>query len=89
MLGASFDTPAENLSFAEDQGFEYRLLSDRDRVAGVAYEVTRKAGHQYEDYPERRSYLIDPSGVIRRVYEVSDVSGHAAEVLADLAVLQA
>ena len=32
----------------------------------------------------RVAYLIDPSGVIKRVYDVKDVSAHASEVLADL-----
>jgi len=88
VLGASFDTPAENLAFAEEQGFVFRLLSDHDRTVGAAYGVIRPADHQYAEYPERRSYLIDPAGVIRRGYEVSDVRGHAAEVLADLRALQ-
>jgi len=34
------------------------------------------------------SYLIDPDGVIRRAYTVTDTAGHAAEVLADLARLR-
>jgi len=38
--------------------------------------------------PKRVSYLIDPEGVIRRAYHVTDTAGHAAEVLADLASLQ-
>ena len=88
MLGASFDTPAENLAFAEAQSFAYRLLSDIDRTVGAAYGVTRPVDHQYAGYPERVSFLIDPVGVVRRVYEVTDVASHAAAVLADLAELQ-
>ena len=65
------------------------LLSDVDRAVGTAYGVVRPSGHQYSDYPERASFLIDPDGIVRRVYEVTDVAHHAADVLADLAVLQA
>ena len=36
----------------------------------------------------RVSYLIDPEGVIRRSYKVSDVRDHASQVLADLEALQ-
>lgn len=32
----------------------------------------------------RVSYLIDPDGVIRRAYTVTDAAGHADEVLRDL-----
>jgi len=64
------------------------LLSDLDRAVGALYEVVRPAGHQYLDYPERISYLIDPDGVIRRSYPVHDVAGYAAAAIADLVVLQ-
>jgi thioredoxin-dependent peroxiredoxin len=85
ILGASFDTVEENLAFAEAQNFPYQLLSDPDRVAGAAYEVIRAPDHQYANFPERFSYLIDPSGTIVRSYAVTDPAGHAGEVLADLA----
>ena len=88
VLGASFDTVEENSAFADAQEFPFQLLSDVDRVAGHAYEVVRAASHQYADYPERFSYLIDPAGVIRRSYAVHDVAGHAAMVIADLVTLQ-
>lgn len=88
VLGASFDTPEENRRFAEDQRFGFQLLSDVDRTVGTDYEVARPAGDQYAAFPDRVSYLIDPDGVIRRAYRVSDVQGHADEVLADLAVLR-
>ena len=87
VLGASFDTPAENKAFADAQAFGFPLLSDVDKSVGRAYEVLRAADDQYTDFPRRISYLIDPGGVIRRSYEVSDVAGHAAEVLRDLKAL--
>jgi peroxiredoxin len=55
---------------------------------GTAYEVARSADEQYAEYPRRRSFLIDEAGVIRRVYEVTDVAAHADHVLADLEQLQ-
>lgn len=88
MIGASFDTPAENKAFRDAQGFEYPLLSDVDRAVGTAYEVTRAADDKYANFPNRVSYLIDPSGNVAHVYEVADVAGHAAEVLATLTTLR-
>ena len=88
MFGASFDTVEENHDFATAQHFPYQLLSDVDRSVGAQYQVVRPSGHQYADYPERISYLIDPDGVIRRSYSVHDVAGHAAEVIADVTELQ-
>jgi thioredoxin-dependent peroxiredoxin len=84
VLGASFDTVEDNRQFAADQQFPFRLLSDHERSVGRAYGVVRPAGDQYEAFARRFSFLINPDGVIARVYDVADVKGHADEVLADL-----
>ncbi len=87
IFGASFDTPEENAAFRDAQGFPYGLLSDVSRSTGEAYGVLRDGG-PYSDYPKRKSFLIDPAGVVVRAYEVDDVAGHASAVLADLDALQ-
>jgi peroxiredoxin Q/BCP len=86
VIGASFDTPADNKAFAEAQSFGFELLSDVDRRVGEAYEVVRPEQDRYRDFPRRVSYLIDPAGVIRRAYTVADVAGHADQVLNDVAL---
>ena len=88
MLGASFDTPAENKAFAGAQGFDYLLLSDVDKAVGTAYDVLRPPDDPFPDFPKRIAYLIDPEGTIRRSYEVTDTAGFAGMVLADLAAEQ-
>ena len=88
MLGASFDTQAENKAFADEEQFGFRLLSDADRAVGKAYGAARADDHDAAAFPRRLSFLIDPEGVIRRVYRVADVAAHADEVLADLEALQ-
>jgi peroxiredoxin len=84
ILGASFDTPAENLAFAEAQHFPFRLLSDTDRSVGTAYEVARDPHDKFAEFPRRYSYLIDPDGLIHRSYDVTDVARHADDVIADV-----
>lgn len=84
VIGASFDTTAENLAFAEAQQFDYPLLSDVDHTVGTAYEVVRDPDERYAEYPRRIAYLIDPEGVVRRAYDVSDVAGFAHDVVRDL-----
>jgi thioredoxin-dependent peroxiredoxin len=64
------------------------LLSDADRAVGAAYVVRRVAGDQYAAFARRYSFLIDPDGLISRVYDVADVKGHADKVLEDLGQLR-
>jgi len=89
VLGASFDTPEENKEFAENESFPFRLLADPDRQVGKAYGVARPDDDPAAGYANRFSFLIDPEGVIRRVYEVTDTAGHADAVLEDLEELRA
>jgi peroxiredoxin Q/BCP len=84
VLRASFDTVEGHRAFAEIQGFTFALLSDVDHEVGAAYEVVRRGEERYARFAERHSYLIDPEGVIRRTYDVSDVESHADGVLQDL-----
>lgn len=85
MLGISFDVPADNKTFQQENNFPFDLLSDPDKSIGTTYEVLRDPDDKFADYPNRISYLIDPEGSIVKSYEVADPSGHAAEVLVDLA----
>jgi peroxiredoxin Q/BCP len=85
----SFDPPGENRAFRAGSAFPFRLLSDTGKVAGAAYDTVKAADERNPTMARRITYLIDPAGVVRRVYRVSDVSGHADEVLRDLAELSA
>ena len=87
ILGASFDTVDENRAFAEAQEFEYQLLSDATREVGEAYGVKKSPDEQWADFPKRLTFLIDPKGVVRKVYEVTDVAAHPQHVLDDIKAL--
>jgi thioredoxin-dependent peroxiredoxin len=89
VLGISFDPPEANRAFAERYGFPYPLLSDEDKTVGEAYETKRAPEERGAGSPKRRTYLIDPEGVIRKAYRVTDVDAHPGEVLADLDRLRA
>jgi thioredoxin-dependent peroxiredoxin len=88
VFGASFDTPEDNKAFRDAQSFGYPLLSDVHKTAGAAYEVVRDPSDKFANFPQRYSYLIDPDGIIRKTYDVTDVKGHATEVLADIESLK-
>ena len=83
MIGVSFDPPQLNRAFAEKYGFTGTLLSDEDRTVGAAYETKRAPEEPAPEYAKRRTYLIDPDGVIRKAYRVTDIPAHPEQVLED------
>ncbi len=87
ILGVSFDPPELNKEFAQLQGFPFRLLSDVDHSVGEVYETKRAPEESMPEQAKRRTYLIDPEGVIRKAYRVRDIPAHPGEVLQDLATL--
>ena len=89
IVGASFDRPEDNRAFAEKHGFPFRLLSDVDRAVGEEYETKRHPEERSPEYAKRRTYLIDPDGVIRKAYRVTDIESHPSEVLEDVRRLAA
>jgi peroxiredoxin Q/BCP len=84
----SFDTPEENKAFKEAESFPFPLLSDPDRAVGQLYGTAREQGEDWADFAKRKSFLIDPEGVVVKTYAVRDVNAHPDEVLADLRALQ-
>ena len=82
-MGISFDAPEDNLGFAEQNGMPFRLLSDVDRQVGELYETRRAPEEKSPEHAKRRTYLIDPDGLIRKAYRVTDIAAHPGEVLED------
>jgi peroxiredoxin len=60
------------------------LLSDVDRSVGGAYGATKQPGEKFPDFPKRVTFLIDPTGAVRKRYEVTDVATHAGDVLQEI-----
>jgi peroxiredoxin Q/BCP len=88
-VGISFDTPEDNRGFAEKNGFPFRLLSDVDRAAGSSYETLRAPEEPSPENAKRRTYLIDPDGIVRKAYRVTDIPAHPDRVLEDFRQLTA
>jgi peroxiredoxin Q/BCP len=80
LIGASFDAPEDNKAFAERYDYRGTLLSDADREVGRAYETLRAPEEPTPEYAKRRTYLIDPDGVIRKALRVTDIRGHPQQV---------
>lgn len=82
-MGISFDTPEDNRTFAESNGFPFRLLSDVDRKVGELYETKRAPEERSPGQAKRRTYLIDPEGRVAKAYRVTDIPAHPGQVLED------
>lgn len=79
MLGASFDPIDANAAFAKKYDFPFRLLSDVNRMVGMAYGA---ADGPQAATAKRTSTLIDPEGRVAQVWPKVKPADHAAEVLA-------
>ncbi|MBI1908525.1 thioredoxin-dependent thiol peroxidase [Candidatus Uhrbacteria bacterium] len=90
VLGVSADSVKRHAKFAEVEQLNFPVLSDEDRTALEAYGVWQQKSMMGKKYMGivRTTLLIDPEGVVRKVYENVKVSGHVDEVLRDLAALQ-
>ncbi len=86
VLGISADSVKSHKKFADKYDLTFPLLSDEAHAAIDAYGVWGKKkfmGREYEGIL-RTSFLIDPQGIVQKVYENVKPEVHAAEVLEDL-----
>jgi peroxiredoxin Q/BCP len=87
VLGVSLDSVDSHKSFCTKEALNFKLLSDADKTVSTQYASTME--HEGTTYAARNTFLIDPAGVVRKVYVGVKPAHHSEEVLADLAALQA
>ena len=85
ILGVSVDGMARLKSFKEKYNLPFVLLSDLDRTVSKAYKTLMFGGF----LSERRTFIIDPRGVIAHVFDSVSTGTHDKEVAAVLKQLQA
>jgi len=86
IVGISVDNVDSHKSFCAKEGLNFKLLADSKHVVVQEYGSTME--HEGAIYAARNTFLIDPTGVIRKVYIKVSPQGHSEEVLADLQQLQ-
>src|SRR6266481_6086456 len=86
ILGVSGQDEVTHQKFCVKQGLGFRLLADTNFQASSAYGSVVNLG--VAKLSARHTFLIDPSGVIRKTYLNVNPEKHSAEVLADLSQLQ-
>jgi peroxiredoxin Q/BCP len=86
ILGVSVDDVDSHKSFCTKEGLNFKLLADSKHT------VVEKYGSIMEyngmTLAARNTFLIDPTGVIRKVYLKVSPQAHSEEVLSDLQQLQ-
>jgi thioredoxin-dependent peroxiredoxin len=90
VVGISRDPVVSHQAFAEKYNLNFPLLSDESAETIRAYGAwgTKKLAGKETLGVLRNTYLIDPHGEIRKVYERVDPSAHAEEILRDLQALR-
>ena len=86
IVGVSVDNVDSHKSFCTKEGLNFKLLADSTHT--VAQEYGSTMDHEGMTLAARNTFLIDPTGVIRKVYLKVSPQGHSEEVLADLQRLQ-
>jgi thioredoxin-dependent peroxiredoxin len=83
VVGVSADSPESHQKFARKNQLEFTLLCDPDNRVAKAYGVYKKKSLYGREFMgiERTTFLIDQSGVIRKVFPKVKVEGHAEAVL--------
>ena len=84
----SADPPSANQKFKENQGFEYKLLSDESHIMLRDYFAWGKKklyGREYEGV-HRISYIIDENGKVMKTYPKVQTQTHAQDILEDLKI---
>jgi len=90
ILGISKDSVKRHASFAEKYKLPFLLLSDESGDVCEKYDVWKEKSMYGKTFLGivRSTYLINPEGVISRVYPKVKVKEHAAEILEDLKELR-
>lgn len=86
VFGVSADSVESHKKFKDAYQLPFALLSDTDKKMIESYGAWGEKKMMGKTYMgiKRVSYLIDPEGVVRKVYEHVKPEVHAEEVLADL-----
>ena len=86
ILGVSLDSPDSHKQFCAKEGLNFKLLADEQ--GKVASQYGSLAEFQSRKYAARNTFIIDPDGVVRKIYRGVKPGGHSEEVLSELADLQ-
>jgi peroxiredoxin Q/BCP len=80
VFGISYDGAEAHQSFIKKYNLPFNLLSDSDK------SISRLYGTEGTFFPMRKTFLIDESGTIKKIYSKVSVVGHGHEILRDFSL---
>jgi len=86
ILGVSVDDVASHKKFAQKHNLNFTLLADPDKTVTERYGVKSRL---LLGKAKRVTFIIDKTGIIRKIYRDVDISIHSREVLKQIKKLQA
>jgi thioredoxin-dependent peroxiredoxin len=86
ILGVSVQDEDSHQKFCAKEGLNFKLLADTKQEVSTTYDSVMNFG--VAKLSSRHTFLIDPSGVVRKVYLDVKPQEHSQEVLAALTELQ-
>jgi thioredoxin-dependent peroxiredoxin len=87
ILGVSVQDEDSHQKFCAKEGLNFKLLADTNHEVSTLYDSIMNFG--IAKLSARHTFLIDPNGIVRRVYLDVKPQQHSEEVLAALTELQA
>ena len=81
IIGVSTDSVKSHIGFAKKHSLPFPILADSKKEMVNAYSVNGIV------FAKRTSFLINPDGMIEKIYEKVDPKTHAQEILRDISLL--
>ena len=82
ILGVSVQDEKSHKEFCAKEGLNFKLLADTQKEVSKSYDSIINLG--IAKLSSRHTFLIDPQGVIRKIWLDVDVTKHSTDVLAAL-----
>jgi peroxiredoxin Q/BCP len=86
ILGVSMQDEKSHQEFCAKESLTFKLLADTNKEVSEKYDSVMNLG--VAKLSARHTFLIDPNGVVRKVWTSVDVKTHSEDVLAAISELQ-
>jgi len=87
VVGVSLDDSNSHAEFSKKYHLPFPLLADRDSQVAARYGVLLNLG--IFKMAKRYTFLINPHGLVQKVYDKVETSRHSKEIIEDLKLLVA